>query len=166
VPSQIELPATLIDLIRSGRWPRVSLERRAEIDALRVRELFPEEDEIYFHAPPFYTPARRVRGGERFWSWPFAAPKELDPARAVVIGDFGLGSDVPIVLDYQHDPVQPYVRCLKVRFDSALRIHDSHWVTASPTFDEFAAVLKLMAVDWTAFRGTAEQEGPARLLLE
>ena len=101
--SRIELPTSLIDLIKSERWPRVTLDRKAEIDVLRIRRLFPNTHEIYLHAPPFLTTARRVREGELFWTWAFAAPKELDPERAVVIGDFGPGSDVPIILDYQQE---------------------------------------------------------------
>jgi hypothetical protein len=162
----IELPRTLIDLITSGRWPRVTLHRKADIEASRVRTVFPDEDDIHFLAPPFCTAARRVRGGEPFWTWPFAAPTELDAARAVVIGDFGLGSDAPIILDYQHDALRPCVRYLQIRSNLASRTTDNHWMTVASSFDEFATALNLASVDWSAFRGAAEQKWPAALVVE
>lgn len=166
MPPALQLPPTLIDLIASDRWPRVSLNFKAAIDPVRVRSLFPEEDDIYFHAPPFRTPARMIRGGHDFWTWPFAAPSELDAERALPIGDFGLGSDSPIVLDYQNDARAPCVRYLRIRVNAATRTTDNHWITVAPSFDEFAAALQLKSVDWTAFRGPAGHQWPDPLVVE
>jgi hypothetical protein len=166
VASSLKLPSGLVDLITSERWPRVFLNRRAEIPAERVRSLFPEEDDIYLLPPRFLTVARRVREGDSFWTWPFAAPHELDPQRSVLIGDFGLGSDSPIVLDYRPGPNQPCIRYLKIHVDFASRTTENHWVSVADSFDEFATALDLPTVDWSAFRGAEGASWPHPLLLE
>jgi hypothetical protein len=50
---------------------------------------------------------------DRFWSLQVSAPDSIDHAKAVCIGDFGLGSDSPIVLDYRENRDAPVVRYLR-----------------------------------------------------
>jgi hypothetical protein len=63
----------------------------------------------------------------------------MDPELAVIIGDFGLGSDSPIILDYAQNPSNSPVRRLRRRS----RGHGNEWVTCAFDFDEFAKILGL-----------------------
>lgn len=66
----------------------------------------PEESAIFLYAPPFHTVAAYIEGVkkrfgvDRFWAT-YAALESISPELALVIGDFGLGPDAPIVLDYR-----------------------------------------------------------------
>jgi len=146
----LELPSLLVELIDSGRWRS---DREQSITGERVLALFPDapwdptlEPFLHLERPPFHTVV-----GERarvFWDHPMAAPAEIDHARAVVIGDFGIGSDTPIVLDYSANPAAPSVRRLEWKFlggggPDGRHLTDNHWVTVTPTFEEFARRLAL-----------------------
>ena len=73
-----------------------------------------------------------------------ASIHEIDPALAVVIGDFGLGSDSPIILDYRNDRLSPCVlRLLWSRDMEKPRFSDNHWVKIASTFEELAGFLGL-----------------------
>src|SRR5262245_41211900 len=107
------------------------------VSAESVRKLAPDEPgDIFFLAPPFATIQERCNtppyfvGGSRnaisnispeildatppvecresnFWLHPDRAPGELRLDRALVIGDFGIGSDAPIILDYADRSDEP-----------------------------------------------------------
>lgn len=113
--TSLQLPAELSQLILAGAWP--SSEREANRQNLQtapvprdvVERLVPGENQIYLLPPPFTTIADRRAGAEReFWE-DFGALDKIDPARALLIGDFGLGSDAVIALDYRADPEPPTV---------------------------------------------------------
>jgi hypothetical protein len=96
--------------------------------------------------PPscFQTLAREsaTTGVVKFWS-KFGAWHEIRPELALVIADFGLGSDAPIVLDYQDDQNSPSVMRLKWGSSDG-RIFDgthNHWVRCADGFEEFISVL-------------------------
>jgi len=55
----------------------------------------------------------------------------------VVIGDFGLGSDAPIILDYRRDVKRPTVLRLKWGRTFA----DNRWIVASESFAVMCATL-------------------------
>jgi hypothetical protein len=137
------IPKRLLALIDSGFWPRTSGEERQQIlHPLVTREsilLFaPEEERIYFVKPPFHTIEKRVNGKENeFWS-KFGAPEGVSPELSISIGDFGLGSDSPILLDYRQDRSNPAVIRLKWR-----KPESNVWVLCANSFDEFADMLGL-----------------------
>jgi len=62
-----------------------------------------------------------------------------DPERALLIGDFGLGSDSPIILDYARNPSRPPV--LRLRWGP--QGQGNEWVQGACDFEEFAEVLGL-----------------------
>ena len=64
------------------------------------------------------------------------ATHEIDPALTLIIGDFGLGSDAPIALDYRKDLNNPSVICLQWNLNA-----DNHWGEIAPNFAEFAQML-------------------------
>jgi hypothetical protein len=82
---------------------------------------------------------RRVGGEEKFWST-FAALEGISPELSVILGDFGLGSDAPILLDYRDDRSTPSVICLKWR-----KPEPNVWVRCADCFDQFVDMLGLDA---------------------
>jgi hypothetical protein len=143
-------PTLLEELLAAGRWPRTVEEQLRQnlsqplVPAERVRKLAPEESEIFLLAPPFRTvrdyassDSRRYRAD--WWSDPIAAPTEIDFDLALDIGDFGPGTDAPILLDYRASPEAPRV----IRLRWSLGAGGNHWVTMAPDFEAFVRELGL-----------------------
>ncbi len=141
----LPIPERLVALIQSGSWPRTPEEElrqnlKSLVEEARIKIVAPEQDRIYFVRPPFSTVAQLSKGGERnFWSTS-AAPQDIDAKLAVVIGDFGLGSDAPILLDYRKNELNPTVIRLKWNYGAGQR---NQWLLCANTFDEFADILSL-----------------------
>jgi len=71
--------------------------------------------------------------------WPrFGALEEISPELSVEIGDFGIGSDSPILLDYWQDRSKPTVIRLHWR-----KPQPNVWVRCAGNVDEFADMLAL-----------------------
>ncbi|WAS96886.1 hypothetical protein [Nannocystis punicea] len=138
----LPLPPLLVLLIDQGRWPRTREEalgqhRRPWVELTRIHALAPEEDGLYLARPPFVT-VRAEMARNPFWGDPLSDPGGIDPDLALVLGDFGLGSDAPILLDYRLDLAQPQV--LRLLWS---RSEGNRWVVAAPDFAGFAAALGL-----------------------
>jgi hypothetical protein len=138
------IPDALLRLLVAGVWPKTEEDvNRQHLHSLAKREriatLAPEESEIVLLQPPFRTVRWLMEHGEQFWSWEQAAPSGLDPAFAIPIGDFGLGSDAPIVLDYRNDQTCP--RVLRLRYGATHA--DNRWVQMATTFEALADALDL-----------------------
>jgi hypothetical protein len=142
VDNSLTIPKALTALIESGFWPRNDAEAmRQNLHCLVAKatiQLFaPEEEKIYFIQPPFCTVKQLAMTSEqRFWSDPRTAIQEINPALTLIIGDFGLGSDAPLALDYSRTPNNP--RVIRLRWAQ----EGNHWVEVAATFDQFAAMLK------------------------
>ena len=126
-----------------GRWPRNRDEEIRQnltplVSVVQIKQLAPEEDMLYLFAPPFLTVAKRAVS-ERFWFDQRSAPSEIDFELALDIGDFGLGSDAPILLDYRINRQEP--RVLRLRWSD--KGTDNHWIEAAPNFETFADILGL-----------------------
>ncbi|AGA28281.1 hypothetical protein Sinac_4062 [Singulisphaera acidiphila DSM 18658] len=93
---------------------------------------------IFLFAPPFHTVRERASSNP-YWMDPLAAPSEIDFDLALDIGDFGLGSDAPILLDYREDPEMPRVIRLRWPPDGCA----NHWVMMAPDFEMFVRELGL-----------------------
>ena len=144
-----EIPARLQHLLAAGKWPRTSAEeaaqnRRPLVPLDHVHRFAPEEQDIYLLSPPFKSVRRLFRSGERFWEWEQAAPGEISFDHAVVIGDFGIGSDAPVILDYRPEPPCPSVLRLRYEYLPGPKpAMISHWVGVARSFDDFADLLGL-----------------------
>ena len=141
-----QLPPQLGQLLDAGRWPRTHAERLHQnlqpvVPVSRIQQLAPEETSLYLLTPPFRTVAECAASND-FWLRPEAAASEIDFDLALDIGDFGLGSDAPILLDYRTDPAEP--RVLRLRWSE--RGDSNHWVEAAPSFEAFARILGLLPV--------------------
>ena len=152
----LQLPKRLLRLIETGRWPRTHEEElRQNIQPLfskeSIRSFAPDQDRIYFVRPPFSTVASRIASGETFWS-KFGALEQISPEMSIIIGDFGLGSDSPIVLDYRQNAENPAVIRLKLNpiygDPSAsgrpnLLGWSNSWLRCADSFDALADLLEV-----------------------
>jgi hypothetical protein len=107
----------------------------------------PGESEIWLCVPPFHT----VDRDNLQWFEQFREPGQIDFAKAVIIGDFGPGSDAPIVLDFSNEPAQ--VKALQITAypnpragrapwpEGANFCLEGHWVTLASSLEEFVETL-------------------------
>jgi hypothetical protein len=141
------IPPLLEELLSSGRWPNdprigISQNLRPLAPPERVRRFAPEEEFIYLNSPPFRTIADEMRLAslvvvDEFWKR-LAALDQIVPEKALILGDFGMGSDAPIILDYARDASDPPV--LRLRYAAG---GDTAWVRGARNFEEFATMLGL-----------------------
>lgn len=135
----------LTRLIEAGVWPSSNSPSMTaqEFDPLmpadRVQRFAQEESLICLHSPPFTTIAQyqAAGGADDFWER-FGALDQIVPEKALIIGDFGLGSDSPIILDFARNPSDPPV--LRLRWGPDRR---NEWVQGARNFDELAEMLGL-----------------------
>jgi hypothetical protein len=154
--NMFESPPGLARLIADGIWPTANgpsmaaQQLRPIISAERVRRFAADESLICLQSPPFHTLAQEQAAGGAgdFWER-FGALDQIDPAQLVIIGDFGIGSDTAIVLDYARDAANPPV----LRLQWAERGVGNRWVQGARDFDEFAAMLGLGQGDAEASAG-------------
>jgi hypothetical protein len=113
------------------------------MSANRVRRFAKEESLICLQPPPFTTIAQQQAAGgtDGFWKR-FGALDQIVPEKALIIGDFGLGSDSPIILDFARNASNPPV--LRLRWGPN---RCNEWVQGARDFDEFAAMLGLTVGD-------------------
>lgn len=131
----LPVPKLLATLVRDGVWPneenanRQNLSPLAPVDA--VSRLAPDETGLFLRPPPFPTLADDIAANPDFWL-EHGALNEVDPDLALDLGDFGLGSDSAIILDYRTSRTDPTVLRL------AWTDHGNHWVPLAANFEEFA----------------------------
>jgi hypothetical protein len=133
----------LEELIAAGRWPGDGKQALAQnlkplASPERVQALAPEEQRLYLLPPPFLA-VRQKSEVNPFWLSDMAAPRGIDFDLALDIGDFGLGSDAPILLDYRGDAANP--RVIRLRWSGNGKANE--WVVLAPDFDSFVAALGL-----------------------
>jgi hypothetical protein len=68
-----------------------------------------------------------------------SALNQIVPEQALVIGDFGMGSDSPIILDFAANQSNPPV--LRLRWHSECQY--TEWAQGAKDFDDFANMLGL-----------------------
>jgi hypothetical protein len=155
----LPIPKELTALIDGGFWPGDHDQARAQnlhslIPQAAVRQFAPEEHKLFLLPPPFYIVSQFLEGPEQaFWADPRTALHEIDPDLTLLVGDFGLGSDAPIALDYRQRIDEPRVIRLRWAKDG------NHWVEIAPTFAAFAAYLRPQAEP-----GAPPNGGPAERL--
>jgi hypothetical protein len=153
---RLSLPRRLLTLIDSGLWPRTPVDAMHQnicslVSKERVQVFAPELDRMYLLSPPFNTVGTRMTHGDKFWVR-FGALEQISPERSVLIADFGLGSDSPILLDYRHDVSAPTVIRLRLNPIHGETMADGRkklvgwanaWLRCADTFDAFADMLGL-----------------------
>ena len=99
-----------------------------------AQKLSPEDDRIILMPPPFHTIADEVEDVNDFWTTGVTNPSEIDYSKALIIADFGLGSDSSIVL-YYGATAAPSVLYLKWEGSGNAIRHK--WVETHSSFDDF-----------------------------
>jgi hypothetical protein len=142
----LELPLLVETLLAEGRWPQEKYYGNGPVAAGGIVEaLVPGEQEIWLSPPPLHT----IEADNLRWFEQFRRAGDIDFSRAVIIGDFGPGTDAPIVLDFRQDP--PSVKALRLRwFPNPLSGKvaqkavtnlrpEGHWVHLALSLDDFIA---------------------------
>lgn len=83
------------DWLDPDEWHRVGRGLRREFGSLTGADL----------PPPFRTVSEDAEGNPRYWQ-DYGALQQIDPTEAVLIADFGPGSDAVLVVDFRTDPPQ------------------------------------------------------------
>ncbi len=142
---QLQLPASLQKLIDSAVWPvAANSVVRQELNTLlglqAARKLSPIDDKIILMPPPFHTIADEVAGGNSFWTDFLTNVGAIDYAKALIVADFGMGTDSPIILYY--DTPEPSVLYLHWSGGGSIPLKHT-WVRTHPSFDAFAKDVEL-----------------------
>ncbi len=142
----LPIPKLLAEMVNSGVWPTDTSnlqELKPILGKEAAKKLSSQDDRIVLIPPPFHTIGDEVRGGNRFWETGVTNPKQIDYDKALIIADFGMGSDSPVVLYYSvaESPRVMYLRWIGNGQD----IHHE-WVETHPTFDEFASAVGLSRI--------------------
>ena len=133
------IPVLLTTMLAESRWPRDTTEaNRQHTRSFVAEDRIRRFRKIYLYSPPFHTVAKIIAGEDRFYA-NHGALHELHPELAVEIGDFGLGSDSPILLDYRADPDVPRVLHLEWSGDGG----PNYWVVMASDFAGFVEMLGL-----------------------
>ncbi len=146
---EFSLPQLLMRLQAIGVWPSATgpsinqQQLHPLISADFVRRFAADESLICCYPPPFRTVAQeRASYGDNndFWER-FGALDQIVPEKALIIGDFGIGSDSAIILDYARNANRPPVLRLQWEWEPKQR---TNWVQGAQDFDEFARMLGLV----------------------
>lgn len=144
----LPLPQRLRALIAAGAWPRTEAEAARQsrgggpISDELVQRLVPGEHRVYFCSPPFRSVAQLLESGERrFWD-ECGDLDSIDAARTLLIGDFGLGSDTAIALDYRY----PEPALIRLKWDRGSRA--PRWAPFFSDFADFAAAFGIEGRRW------------------
>ena len=144
----LQLPIRLERLITTGEWPdarSLGLDDRRWLDAIpkeRVQAFAPEEEVIYLAKPPFRTVADEMEKQEEEDFWVRCGTLyQINPDRALIIGNFGFGSDAPIILHYSRYGTR--IPVMYLRWGPYGR--DNAWIEGAPDFDAFAAMIGLIS---------------------
>lgn len=155
----LPLPPTLQALVAEGRWPTTERDVRLQeywrvISGEKVMALAPDQRMVVFQPPPFHRASETLTGEHMAWC-PVAG---LELELCLDIGDFGPGSDTPILLDYSIDRERP--RLLRLAWEGA---RPTGWTELASSFDELADGLGLRELDWELYRNRGFTAKPAPL---
>ncbi len=135
-------PPLIARLVAEGRWPGTREEQNhwsleCPVSDERIVRLARGQTGLSIHlcVPPFASIASMMEAGDPFWS-DCGDPDGIDPERAYLMGDFGLGSDMPIIADSRTDPA----RVLHLQWNPP-RWEDNRWVETAPSLAELVRLL-------------------------
>jgi len=136
---ELRLPDAIQRLIDSGVWPAGPAavgkqELCPVIGEEQAHKVSPDDDRIVLMAPPFHTIQDEVEGGNEFWTAGLSNVGEIDYRKALIIADFGVGSDSPIILYF--NARAPVVMYLKWTIKDRTPQHS--WVQTHTSFNAFA----------------------------
>lgn len=120
-----------------GGWPPEGSDTDVQhlkqpISAEVVTRLAPDEKSLILLPPPFRSLADEISCNGAFRR-EFGALDEIDPDEAILIADFGIGSDAVMVADFRTQPP----RILRL----AWRQPANQWIVVARSIDELVAVI-------------------------
>lgn len=143
------LPTALRNLIDSGVWPSgenamTQQESNPIVSKDIIKSISADDDKLVLASPPFYTLDLEVAESTFFREIMEQEGPSIDLSKAVVIGDFGIGSDAPIVLllDGEVDLGVYYLK-----YESNTRTASCSWVKVFESFDQFATKIGFVSDD-------------------
>ena len=129
-----ELPSLLREMLANGAWATTGNEVDDRIPLRVARRWDSAASGIHLTRPSLLVEdIRHVPELGELWN-----VTDVDPEECVVIGDFGIGSDNPIVLDFAYAP--PTVRTQDFGRRGEL---GPVWITIATSFDDFVELLGL-----------------------
>jgi hypothetical protein len=137
----LKIPVELVRLIDAGVWP--GDDSAANMQNLKplftetaVKAFAPEEFGIFLYAPPFHTIQQEIDNSCGLTDEQYALA-DIDPSLTVPIGEFGVGSDTAIALDFRTTQQYPSVIRLVWNFPE----QPNRWRLVAPSFVEFWNIL-------------------------
>jgi hypothetical protein len=149
----LQLPAELKELVDDGLWPLDNQACQLQnlyplIPREIIRTFAPDEETIVLYPFQFCT-VEEARKSNSYWEDERSAIGEIDPDLSLIIGDFGLGSDTAIVLDYR----TAHPRLLRLQWGA----DENHWVDCGLSIAELAAHIRRHQAELS----TSPNRGPA-----
>lgn len=142
----LKIPDLLNKLILNGEWPDDywSQETSPIVSKDDIPKAFPDFDMIVLQPPPFHSIAEDINSGNKFWVNDLTNYGEIDYCKAVIIADFGSGSDSPIILYYDNIELSPKIMFLRWSFsNNGENVHHS-WVCSHASFEDFVNDIDLL----------------------
>ncbi|OZG69944.1 hypothetical protein BTA51_28605 [Hahella sp. CCB-MM4] len=142
-----ELPPKLLRLISNSWWPMensdiIEQDVSPHVSKNLVKALMPEEEKVCFYPYPFLTFQKYIDDGYEFCSLSTENGGNIIPSKVLVIGDFGIGSDALLAVDYSDENSEPrIIKQMWVETDCVSE--PAHWRVVSDTVEEFFAALEL-----------------------
>ena len=142
----LPIPELLTALIASGEWtphgtPPGGMRNLGKEAAQRLSS---DDDQLVLMPPPFHTIADEVARGNSWWNTALTNVGEIDYSKALIIADFGMGSDSPIVLYYE-SLAEPLVMYLHWKWQDQHHTHS--WRRTHSCFLDFARDVALIKTD-------------------
>lgn len=147
----LPLPAALIELMARGSWPsnrqesvRQNIVRFIPCDL--VKQLADDETEVHLYPPPFLSVYQEAASSNSdFWK-ECGALDDIQTEKAIMIADFGPGTDSPIILYYRIQGNEPEVWRLK--WVEPCLGPSNRWQPMASSFSEFADRLGLAGLQF------------------
>lgn len=149
----LEIPNSLCESIKDGKWPDENslsgsfYQQEFKNPIIKKEALihFPDFDKyfttIILYRPPFHTISDDIRDGNDSWNEWLTNVGQIDYEKAVIIADFGYGSDSVIILYYGNTD-SPSIMYLKYFIEDRNVKHN--WIKTHNSFDEFASDIGML----------------------
>ncbi|MGB0562837.1 MAG: hypothetical protein ACPGVO_13690, partial [Spirulinaceae cyanobacterium] len=139
--NDLKIPSRLIELINDGVCPSTYSDiKKQNLEPLfseeQVKNINPEMSTIFFESPPFISMERLKTINENEEFWPYENVESINLSRALLIGDFGIGSESVLILYYEEYRNEPSVWMLVWYLESGSTLN-CRWTKVTDSFVEF-----------------------------
>jgi hypothetical protein len=105
------------------------------VDRATVNAFAPDEERLILHPPPLLTVAEDAAHNPEYWR-DLGCLDQIHPDEAVLLGDFGSGSETVLIADFRTDPAQVLRRALAEGGDQ--------WTHVAGTVEELLELLGVL----------------------